>query len=176
MLGITITSITLSNWLSKVPTTTFTLVGAELVCDLVSSTNGSGEPGQNACKGFGGNLANAQKEWKSKFRAKTKNDWDVIQKDPSKFKSFSGLYTLLEMDHNEDDAAELEEALDAIASKNKSSTPKKVRPCTLPSETQSLLKVIFDNGLFCFYSSDLLRYVQATDGEIRLGREEDAFG
>jgi poly [ADP-ribose] polymerase len=38
-----------------------------------------GEPGQNACKAWGANLANAQKEWISKFRAKTKNDWNTVR-------------------------------------------------------------------------------------------------
>lgn len=31
---------------------------------------------------------------------------------------------------------------------NVSSQPKKIRPCTLPKETQSLIELIFDNDMF----------------------------
>jgi len=69
------------------------------------------ERGQNACAGFGSSLAGAQSEFKKKFKAKTKNDWDVVSKDFSKFKSFPNLYTLLEMSYEDDDVEQIQEAL-----------------------------------------------------------------
>jgi hypothetical protein len=57
------------------------------------------------------------------------------------------------MDHNEEDAAEMEEALETLSEKK--GPPKKVRPCSLPDSTQSLLKIIFDNGSFIMEFSEL---------------------
>ena len=52
-----------------------------------------GEPGQNKLNGPS-DLDGAIKDFKKKFKDKTKNNWD----DRSKFKAVAGKYTLIEMD------------------------------------------------------------------------------
>lgn len=58
-----------------------------------------GEDGQNAMKCCG-SVDDAIKDFKKKFKDKTKNDWD----NRSNFKPAAGKYTLLEMDDNADQA------------------------------------------------------------------------
>eukprot|EP01126_Amoeba_proteus_P018010 TRINITY_DN1894_c0_g2_i5.p1 TRINITY_DN1894_c0_g2~~TRINITY_DN1894_c0_g2_i5.p1 ORF type:complete len:400 (-),score=89.99 TRINITY_DN1894_c0_g2_i5:75-1274(-) len=67
--------------------------------------------------------------------------------DHSAFRPVSGKYTLIELDHDPDDAAEMEDALEVL-SKTKSSIVQKIKPCTLPVATQELLKIIFDHDMF----------------------------
>jgi len=104
------------------------------------------ERGQNACKPSA-SLAAAQAEFKKKFREKTKNDWDVIMKDPSKFKTVPGLYTLLEMSYEDDDIEQIQEALGTLKDK-RIKEAKKVRPSALPKQTQELINLIFDLDMF----------------------------
>jgi len=103
-----------------------------------------GDKGQCSNKACA-SLSAAQTEFKKKFREKTRNEWDSVRGDPSSFQTVKGLYTLIEMDHDEDAAAELEEAIDTIA---KARANKREKPCTLPQETQNLVKIIFDNDMF----------------------------
>lgn len=100
-----------------------------------------GENGQNALKGpmdFDGAL----KEFKKKFRDKTKNKWE----EKASFTPHSGKYTLIEMDDGDE---EDEDDLDAVLSElAESKSGGKVAKCTLPKETQDLVKLIFDNDMF----------------------------
>jgi poly [ADP-ribose] polymerase len=98
-----------------------------------------GEKGQSSLKRFG-SLETALADFKKKFREKTVNDWDSRHN----FKPRPGKYTLLEMDHGDDDT---DIAL-AEGKGNVDSQPKKIRPCTLPKETQRLIELIFDNDMF----------------------------
>ena len=64
-----------------------------------------GDPGQTASKGPFGTLENAEKEFKKKFKDKTKNSWD----DRDNFKPASGKYTMIEIESGDSqDIAEME--------------------------------------------------------------------
>ena len=62
-----------------------------------------GEPGQTAIKPYG-SADQAIKDFKKKFKDKTKNNWD----ERANFNAVKGKYTLLEMDQDEteEDAAD----------------------------------------------------------------------
>jgi poly [ADP-ribose] polymerase len=104
------------------------------------------ERGQNACKQCP-SLEAAQKEFKKKFSEKTKNDWDVVMKDRSKFQTKPGLYTLLEMSYEDDDIEQIQEALGNLKEKHVASA-KKIKPSALPKQTQELINLIFDLDMF----------------------------
>lgn len=53
------------------------------------------------------------------------------------------------MDHDDEEAEELEAAITAINAKNKGAKkPQKVRPCKLEKPVQELIKLIFDLDMF----------------------------
>jgi len=105
-----------------------------------------GEPGQNALKGPLGDVNVAIKEFKKKFREKTKNDWD----NRADFVPASGKYTLIEMDgQDEADSTEMEEKLALLDSVDGPATSvKTTKPCSLDKPTQSLIKLLFDHDMF----------------------------
>jgi len=97
-----------------------------------------GESGQNALKGPMDNAA-AIKDFEKKFRDKTKNKWA----DRGSFNPVPGKYHLIEMADDEEDE------VDAPAPVAGSSvSPKKTAASRLEKETQSLMKLIFDNDMF----------------------------
>ena len=107
-----------------------------------------GETGSNSIKSFGTDLGSAEKDFKKKFRDKTKNSWD----DRENFTPVPGKYTLIEMDaQDETDNAEMVEKLEQLDDASGVPAPvsnKKVKKCTLDEATQSLIKLIFNNDMF----------------------------
>lgn len=105
-----------------------------------------GEPGQNAMKGPFSSPDDAVKEFKKKFSEKSGNQWD----NRDNFVSKPGKYTLIEIDHSA--TAEQEAKLAAKANNSGDASPKKVTnnyaSCTLPEDTQKLLRLIFDEDMF----------------------------
>jgi len=84
-------------------------------------------------------LPAAQKQFESKFKDKTKNNWA----DRGNFVSHPGKYTIVEIDHSTDEP-------DAPLAKVVKSDGKiaKVLPCTLDKPTMDLIKLIFDHDMF----------------------------
>ena len=106
-----------------------------------------GEVGQNAMKSFAGDLSAAEKDFKKKFKDKTKNNWDARET----FTPHTGKYTLIEMDvQNEEDNAAMEMKLDQPDSVHGvlPNDDKNVKPCTLNKPTQALMQLIFNNDMF----------------------------
>lgn len=105
-----------------------------------------GETGSSADKYFGGNIEGAMKEFKKKFRDKTKNSWD----DRENFTPHSGKYTLIEMDTQEEETSNvLEEQINKLESDPSNPVvKKKFKPCSLDKPTQSLIKLLFDHDMF----------------------------
>ncbi|XP_078678445.1 protein mono-ADP-ribosyltransferase PARP3-like [Branchiostoma floridae x Branchiostoma belcheri] len=102
-----------------------------------------GEPGQSALKGPW-DLETAKKDFEKKFKDKTKNDWSKR----GSFMPVKGKYTLLEMDTEETDEDEQDTA-EKIALLDQLDGPSKnVLPSSLNSQTQGLIKLIFDNDMF----------------------------
>lgn len=97
-----------------------------------------GEPGANALKGPM-DLPGAIKDFEKKFSDKTKNKWA----DRDKFVAKPGKYTLLEM---ADDGDEVDAPPSLL--KSPSLEGKKIAKSTLDNETQTLIKLIFDNDMF----------------------------
>jgi len=108
-----------------------------------------GEPGQNALVPCGSNYEAAIKKFKQKFKDKTKNHWD----NRDDFTPVPGKYTLLEMDHEDDDEDDINEALESLSKSTGGN--KNVLPCTLPKATQKLIKLIFDKDMFRTAMKDL---------------------
>lgn len=107
-----------------------------------------GETGQNAMLGDG-SLADAEKNFKAKFRDKTSNAWD----DRSKFVAKAGKYTLIEIERSAEasaKAAELEEKLKAIDKEAAKLQPKVrgVAPSKLHPSIEKFMGLIFDHDMF----------------------------
>jgi poly [ADP-ribose] polymerase len=100
-----------------------------------------GEPGQNATHGPYSDVSAADKEFKKKFKDKTKNDWS----ERENFTPVPGKYTLIEMDDANDDD---DDDMAGLKSVDETDAPKKIRPCKLEKPTQSLIKLIFDHDMF----------------------------
>lgn len=96
-----------------------------------------GEKGQSKCSKSFNEAENAIKDFEKKFKDKTKNNWA----DRANFVSHAGMYTLIEVDGDQDAEVKAE-----LASGNQ--VPKKVVPCSLDAATQKLLKLIFSNNMF----------------------------
>ncbi|XP_072540673.1 protein mono-ADP-ribosyltransferase PARP3 [Salminus brasiliensis] len=97
-----------------------------------------GESGQNNLAGPS-NADAAIKNFEKKFKDKTKNNWS----DRENFVSYSGKYTLIEVDGDQDAEVKVD-AVDAgamIVNKN-------ILSCTLDEPTQRLIKFIFNNDMF----------------------------
>jgi poly [ADP-ribose] polymerase len=99
-----------------------------------------GEPGQNAMKRIG-DLSSAEKEFRKKFKDKTKNDWDKRDN----FTPQPGKYTLLDM--GDDDGEEEDVPMEVVQETDKG-VAKKIRACTLDKDTMTLVKLLFDNDMF----------------------------
>ncbi|MED6279620.1 hypothetical protein CHARACLAT_002662 [Characodon lateralis] len=95
-----------------------------------------GEVGQYKLTPFA-KLQLAVKDFEKKFKDKTKNNWD----DRMNFVSYTGKYTLIEVDGEQD----AEVKVDTVDGK---AVPKNVLPSTLDDATQKLIKLIFSNDMF----------------------------
>ncbi|XP_043098906.1 protein mono-ADP-ribosyltransferase PARP3 [Puntigrus tetrazona] len=99
-----------------------------------------GESGQNNLAGPSTADA-AIKNFEKKFKDKTKNNWS----DRENFVSYSGKYTLIEVDGDQD----AEVKVDTVDGGDvKVKTEQHVLPCTLDGATQRLIRFIFDNDMF----------------------------
>ncbi|GAB6028782.1 Poly [ADP-ribose] polymerase 3 [Chamberlinius hualienensis] len=100
-----------------------------------------GEAGKNSSNLFK-KIEDATKEFKKKFKDKTKNDWD----DRENFQPQSGKYTLLEMDHDDDDE---EEQVDVKMEKTVvCRSDAKFAPSKLDRLTLDFIKRIFSEDMF----------------------------
>lgn len=93
-----------------------------------------GEPGASAKLG-GPNLDSAKKAFKSKFKSKTKNDWDKR----ANFKAAAGKYSLIEMSSAGSGGSKKEPKIASV------STGKK---CSLSKPLQDTIKLIFSHDMF----------------------------
>ena len=132
-----------------------------------------GEDGQNALKGpF--DQAGAEKEFKSKFRSKTKNKWE----ERESFEPAAGKYTLIDIDTSvsKKKAKEREEKIRA-AEKAAPKTKTKVKPSQLDPAVQKLISLIFDHKVMQGAMADLDIDVnkaplgQLSAKEVKLGAE-----
>lgn len=99
-----------------------------------------GESGQNNLAGPSTADA-AIKNFEKKFKDKTKNNWG----DRENFVSYSGKYTLIEVDGDQD----AEVKVDTVDGGDvKVKTEQHVLPCTLDEATQRLIRFIFNNDMF----------------------------
>ncbi|KAI0214446.1 Protein mono-ADP-ribosyltransferase PARP3 [Lamellibrachia satsuma] len=98
-------------------------------------------------------------EFKKKFKDKTKNKWE----DRANFVPSPGKYTLLEMDEEEEvEEGETEsKQVDVV-----DGLKMKVAVSTLGKETQSLVKLIFDNDMF----SDAMKNMDIDTKKMPLGK------
>jgi poly [ADP-ribose] polymerase len=133
-----------------------------------------GEDGQNALKGPFSDQGGGEKEFKSKFRSKTKNKWE----DRENFTPASGKYTLIDIDTKvtKKVAAEREDKIRA----SEKTAPKgktKVKPSQLDPAVQKLVSLIFDHKVMQGAMADLDIDVnkaplgQLSDKEVKLGAE-----
>eukprot|EP00005_Dracoamoeba_jomungandri_P005506 CAMPEP_0174260434 /NCGR_PEP_ID=MMETSP0439-20130205/9708_1 /TAXON_ID=0 /ORGANISM="Stereomyxa ramosa, Strain Chinc5" /LENGTH=570 /DNA_ID=CAMNT_0015344681 /DNA_START=41 /DNA_END=1750 /DNA_ORIENTATION=+ len=99
-----------------------------------------GETGRNSAKPQRSKDAGIA-AFKKQFKAKTGNDWD----NRADFVPKARKYTLIEMDHGDDEEEE-EEIKQHVEAQMK----RKIKrlPCSLPKETQALVKLIFDHDMF----------------------------
>uniref|UniRef100_A0A0B7A0B7 Poly [ADP-ribose] polymerase n=1 Tax=Arion vulgaris TaxID=1028688 RepID=A0A0B7A0B7_9EUPU len=97
-----------------------------------------GEPGQSSTKGPFNEPTAAIKDFEKKFKDKTRNNWN----ERVNFTPVKGKYTLLEMAGDEDDGTDQVDTAVTI------DPNKKEAACTLDTETQNLMKLIFDNDMF----------------------------
>ncbi|XP_068109113.1 protein mono-ADP-ribosyltransferase PARP3 [Hyperolius riggenbachi] len=99
-----------------------------------------GEVGQSKVSTFG-DAAAATKDFEKKFKDKTKNNWS----DRENFTAHPGKYTMIEVEHD-DDEEETGEAV--IKADTVDGVSKKVKPCSLDKSTQDLMKLIFSSDMF----------------------------
>lgn len=102
-----------------------------------------GEDGKTQQKG--GSKDQAIKEFRSKFKAKTKNDWD----NRDNFVKYNNKYELIEMAAEDEEAemmaADVQSALGAL---DEEEVERKTAPSTLDGTTQSLINLLFDLNMF----------------------------
>jgi len=98
-----------------------------------------GEDGKTQEQGPYTDLEKATAEFAKKFRAKTSNDWQDFQQDKDSFESYTGKYTVVEI---EQDAA----AASAMA--HAASSNKPVAASELHPTTKELIDLIFDEDMF----------------------------
>jgi len=107
-----------------------------------------GEPGQNALLGNGAE-ADAEKQFKNKFRSKTQNAWD----DRGNFKPRAGKYTLIEIERSAEAAQKADELenklreIDGQAAKLQTVAPK-FSKSKLHPRIADFMKLIFDHDMF----------------------------
>uniref|UniRef100_A0A670ILM4 Poly [ADP-ribose] polymerase n=1 Tax=Podarcis muralis TaxID=64176 RepID=A0A670ILM4_PODMU len=101
-----------------------------------------GEVGQSKLNAFP-SLEAAKKDFEKKFRDKTKNSWG----DRENFVAHDGKYTLIEVQHADDeDEQEVTVKVDSVDGVKLSK--QRIRPCTLDKPTQELVSLIFSNDMF----------------------------
>ncbi|CAD2215668.1 hypothetical protein AGDE_13034 [Angomonas deanei] len=111
-----------------------------------------GEQGQKATET--GSLQDMKKSFAKKFSDKTKNKWDDVKQDSSKFKFVSGKYDFIETD-NTVSKEEAQRLAAAIANKEAAETPKEaentkvvILPSELSSQVQHLMSLIMNKDTF----------------------------
>lgn len=103
-----------------------------------------GEPGQHKLVPCGASLDAAKRDFMKKFRDKTKNDWMTVARDRTKFRTMSGLYTLIHIDYGTE-TAEDEAALREREEKAKARVAEKEKKGSkLDPRVQDLIRLIFD--------------------------------
>ncbi|KAK2189857.1 hypothetical protein NP493_95g03042 [Ridgeia piscesae] len=118
-----------------------------------------GEPGTwSLQKALGAELT-AVAVFKKKFKDKTKNDWEKR----ANFVPCPGKYTLLEMDEDDEDG---EEEADAKPTDVVDGMKVKVAASSLDKETQSLVRLLFDNDMF----SDAMKNMDIDTKKMPLGK------
>ncbi|XP_053152140.1 protein mono-ADP-ribosyltransferase PARP3 isoform X1 [Hemicordylus capensis] len=100
-----------------------------------------GETGQSKLSSFP-SLEAAKKDFEKKFRDKTKNSWA----DRENFVAHDGKYTLIEVQHGDEEESEVTVKVDTVDGVKLSK--QRVRPCTLNKATQDLVSLIFSNDMF----------------------------
>ncbi|XP_061473900.1 protein mono-ADP-ribosyltransferase PARP3 [Rhineura floridana] len=100
-----------------------------------------GEVGQSKLSTFP-SLEAAKKDFEKKFRDKTKNSWA----DRENFVAHDGKYTLIEVQHGDEEEREVTVKVDTVDGVNLSK--QKIQPCTLNKPTQELVSLIFSNDMF----------------------------
>ncbi|OCT85690.1 poly(ADP-ribose) polymerase family member 3 L homeolog isoform X1 [Xenopus laevis] len=101
-----------------------------------------GELGQSKLSPFP-NLAGAQKDFEKKFKDKTKNSWS----ERENFTAHPGKYTMIEVQHNDDDDDEGSGEA-TVKADTVDGTVQKVKPCSLDKPTQDLMSLIFSSDMF----------------------------
>ncbi|XP_032996540.1 protein mono-ADP-ribosyltransferase PARP3 [Lacerta agilis] len=101
-----------------------------------------GEVGQSKLNAFP-SLEEAKKDFEKKFRDKTKNSWA----DRENFVAHNGKYTLIEVQHA-DDEEEQEATVKVDSVDGVKLSKQRIRPCTLDKPTQELVSLIFSNDMF----------------------------
>lgn len=103
-----------------------------------------GEDGKSATKP-GNGKDGAVKEFRSKFKSKTKNDWD----NRENFVKYNDKYELIEMAAEDEEAemmaADVQSALGAL---DEDEVERKMAPSKLDGTTQSLINLLFDLNMF----------------------------
>ncbi|XP_075688565.1 protein mono-ADP-ribosyltransferase PARP3 isoform X1 [Rhinoderma darwinii] len=100
-----------------------------------------GEIGQSKLNPFS-DLNSAKKDFEKKFKDKTKNNWS----DRENFTPHPGKYTMIEVEHDDDDEEGTGEAMVKVDTVD--GVCKKVRPCSLDKPTQDLVSLIFNSDMF----------------------------
>ncbi|XP_063282700.1 protein mono-ADP-ribosyltransferase PARP3 [Pelobates fuscus] len=102
-----------------------------------------GEIGQSKLTPFS-NLESAQKDFEKKFKDKTKNSWS----ERENFTPHSGKYTMIEVEHDDEDADDKGAGEAAVKVDTVDGVVKKVKPCSLDKPTQELMSLIFSSDMF----------------------------
>ncbi|XP_062977195.1 protein mono-ADP-ribosyltransferase PARP3 [Elgaria multicarinata webbii] len=100
-----------------------------------------GEVGQSKLSSFP-SVEAAKKDFEKKFRDKTKNSWS----DRENFVAHDGKYTLIEVQHGDEEEQEVTVKVDAVDGAKL--LKQKIRSCTLDKPTQELVSLIFSNDMF----------------------------
>ena len=99
-----------------------------------------GEPGATLALGPFTDVDKAIAAFEKKFTDKTRNDWN----ERDKFEAVAGKYTLIETAHDDDK----EEEKTAASPAKSAGAARRIRPCTLDTDTQQLISMIFDTDMF----------------------------
>ncbi|XP_075688567.1 protein mono-ADP-ribosyltransferase PARP3 isoform X2 [Rhinoderma darwinii] len=113
----------------------------DAACSVVGHGNTEGEIGQSKLNPFS-DLNSAKKDFEKKFKDKTKNNWS----DRENFTPHPGKYTMIEVEHDDDDEEGTGEAMVKVDTVD--GVCKKVRPCSLDKPTQDLVSLIFNSDMF----------------------------
>jgi predicted DNA-binding WGR domain protein len=127
-----------------------------------------GSSGQSSLEKFGGSLPGAKALFCSKFRDKTKNDWNSCCKNHDAFTKYDGKYHLMDIVHGAED--DDDDAVDHVT--NAPSTGS-----GLPSQLQRLMKMIGSKGDMTKAMKELeIDTTKMPLGKVSKKQIKDAFG